>query len=310
MTYIGHYDAKVWDDATHTYISKPDVGVFITVEETFDNNHRVVAQRGKNSGKFTFSAADSGEHRLCVTPQNVDSGGSWFGGVHGTVKFTLDLAIGETSKIESTDKGKIDDIVQKVMDLNSRLQDIRREQVFQRVSSSLLFQRLVKSKTANNTTGARSRVSRSVRVYERPRRPLDTDSARCAWCDMRMAAIASTRLLHQAEAHLADLNSRLGGKSRQCHTMAGKRLLLRLGALAGCTVGSGVAIWVSISDCNRIDARCHVMWTVSWFVRDVVIICGITGMADSSKLPKKYSMSTSLLLSHCYHQIPNCYPQA
>ena len=129
---VGHYDAKVWDDATHTYISKPDVGVFITVEETFDNNHRVVAQRGKNSGKFTFSAADSGEHRLCVTPQNVDSGGSWFGGVHGTVKFTLDLAIGETSKIESTDKGKIDDIVQKVMDLNSRLQDIRREQVFQR----------------------------------------------------------------------------------------------------------------------------------------------------------------------------------
>jgi hypothetical protein len=55
-------------------------------------------------------------------------------GIHGTVKFTLDLAIGETSKIESTDKGKIDDIVQKVRDLNSRLHDIKREQVFQRVS--------------------------------------------------------------------------------------------------------------------------------------------------------------------------------
>ena len=51
----------------------------------------------------------------------------------GGIKLTLDLAIGETSAIESTDKGKIQDIVQKVKDLNGRLQDIRREQVFQRV---------------------------------------------------------------------------------------------------------------------------------------------------------------------------------
>lgn len=41
--------------------------------------------------------------------------------------------IGETSAIESTDKGKVDALVQKVRDLNARLQDIRREQVFQRV---------------------------------------------------------------------------------------------------------------------------------------------------------------------------------
>lgn len=54
----------------------------------------------------------------------------------GGIKLTLDLAIGETSAIESTDKGKIQDIVQKVKDLNGRLNDIRREQVFQRVSIS------------------------------------------------------------------------------------------------------------------------------------------------------------------------------
>jgi hypothetical protein len=55
----------------------------------------------------------------------------------GGIKLTLDLAIGETSAIESTDKGKINDIVQKVKDLNGRLQDIRREQVFQRVSTMM-----------------------------------------------------------------------------------------------------------------------------------------------------------------------------
>lgn len=48
---------------------------------------------------------------------------------------TLDMVIGETSEIESTDKGKIQDIVQKVKDLNGRLSDIKKEQVFQRVSN-------------------------------------------------------------------------------------------------------------------------------------------------------------------------------
>lgn len=57
----------------------------------------------------------------------------------GGIKLTLDLAIGETSAIESKDKGKIDDIVKRVKDLNGRLQDIRREQVFQRVGLPLHY---------------------------------------------------------------------------------------------------------------------------------------------------------------------------
>lgn len=45
------------------------------------------------------------------------------------------MAIGATSKIESDDKGKIEGIVGKVRELNGRLMDIRREQIFQRVRS-------------------------------------------------------------------------------------------------------------------------------------------------------------------------------
>jgi hypothetical protein len=56
----------------------------------------------------------------------------------GGIKLSLDLAIGATSKIESDDKGKIEGIVGKVKELNGRLMDIRREQVFQRVRSELL----------------------------------------------------------------------------------------------------------------------------------------------------------------------------
>ncbi|CAA9964318.1 COPII vesicle coat component Erp5/Erp6 [Pyrenophora teres f. maculata] len=130
----GHYHAEAWDDHTKTFVTKQEVSVYVTVEETFDNNHRIVAQRGKSEGRFTFSAADSGQHRICVQPQNVQSSGNgWLnGGIHGTVRFTLDMAIGETSRIESADKDTVETLVQKVQDLNSRLQDVRREQVFQR----------------------------------------------------------------------------------------------------------------------------------------------------------------------------------
>lgn len=53
---------------------------------------------------------------------------------NGGIKLILDLVIGETNEIESTDKSKIQDITTRVKDLNARLNDIRREQVFQRVS--------------------------------------------------------------------------------------------------------------------------------------------------------------------------------
>jgi hypothetical protein len=109
----------------------------ITVDETFDNDHRIVSQRGDSKGRFTFSAADSGQHMLCFAPTNYVAHAGWLssGSEVGGIKLTLDMAIGETSNIESTDKSKIQDIVSKVQDLNGRLHDIRREQIFQRVSS-------------------------------------------------------------------------------------------------------------------------------------------------------------------------------
>ncbi|KAF1983052.1 putative endosomal cargo receptor [Aulographum hederae CBS 113979] len=131
---VGHFEALHFIEQTKTYETDPDLGIYISVEETFDNYHRIVSQRGSSKGRFTFSAADSGEHRICFTATGASAKQGWLMGGEpaGGVKFSLDMAIGETSNIESTDKGKIQDLQQKVKDLNSRLQDIRREQVFQR----------------------------------------------------------------------------------------------------------------------------------------------------------------------------------
>lgn len=133
LSLTGNYKAEVYIPSADAY--GPDSGLTIsfTVEETFDNDHRVVSQRGGDTGRITFSAADAGQHRICFTPDS-RSGGNWVSGAAGPVKLSVDIAIGETSKIESEDKGKVEDMVSRVKSLNGRLHDIRREQVFQRVS--------------------------------------------------------------------------------------------------------------------------------------------------------------------------------
>jgi hypothetical protein len=46
----------------------------------------------------------------------------------------LDLAVGETGDLDGSNKDQSESLAQRVQDLNARLQDIRREQVFQRVT--------------------------------------------------------------------------------------------------------------------------------------------------------------------------------
>ncbi|KAG8528084.1 uncharacterized protein KY384_007000 [Bacidia gigantensis] len=131
----GHYTAlQAPQSSPNTYATNPDLQISVTVDEVFDNDHRVVNSKGSHTGKFTFSAADSGDHRICFHVNGAHSGGWLSGGTqNGAVKLTLDLAVGETNAIKSGDESKIGELAQKVRDLNGRLADIRREQVFQRV---------------------------------------------------------------------------------------------------------------------------------------------------------------------------------
>ncbi|KAL9128008.1 MAG: hypothetical protein Q9217_003234 [Psora testacea] len=131
---VGHYTAlQAAPNSPNVYTENPELSITVTVDEVFDNDHRVVNTKGSHTGKFTFSAADAGDHRICFTASGAGAGGWLSGGQQGgQVKLTLDLAIGATSAIDSADKGKIGELAQKVRDLNGRLVDIRREQVFQR----------------------------------------------------------------------------------------------------------------------------------------------------------------------------------
>ncbi|OHW94897.1 emp24 gp25l p24 family gold [Colletotrichum incanum] len=155
---VGHYTAEEYDDRINQWAKHDGLSIYISVDvsyplmahqlcgaimqlscpfthsETFDNDHRVVSQRGQASGRFTFTAADAGDHMLCFTPSSTSGRAGWLSlhSHNGGIRLTLDLAIGESSEIESSDKNKLEDIAARVKDLNARLQDIRREQVFQR----------------------------------------------------------------------------------------------------------------------------------------------------------------------------------
>lgn len=145
---VGHYTAEEWDDHRQAWWPHDGLSIYISVDETFNDAHRVVSQRGGSSSKFTFTAHDAGDHKICFTPSSTSGRSGWLSSAspNGGVRLTLDLAIGESSAIESKDKSKLEDIVTRVRDLNARLADIRREQVFQRVSvSDLAFAKALRA---------------------------------------------------------------------------------------------------------------------------------------------------------------------
>ncbi|KAL6865973.1 emp24p/erv25p- protein [Amphichorda felina] len=131
---VGHYAAEEWDERSKAWQQHQGITIYISVEEIFDNNHRVVSQRGSSSGRFTFSAAESGNHKICFTPSSTSGRSGWtsVSKPNGGIKLQLDVVIGETNEIERTDKSKLEDITTRIRDLAARLKDIKREQVFQR----------------------------------------------------------------------------------------------------------------------------------------------------------------------------------
>jgi hypothetical protein len=131
---VGHYAAEEWDDRSAAWQQHQGINIYISVDEVFDHDHRVVSQRGASSGKFTFSSAEAGNHKICFTPNSNSGRSSWLSQSqpNGGIKLRLDLVIGETNEIQSTDKTKIEDITTRIKDLKARLNDIKREQIFQR----------------------------------------------------------------------------------------------------------------------------------------------------------------------------------
>jgi len=121
----GHYRAREWSEQQQTYAENPDLGIIVDVLEQ-PSGHVVVSTVGPLDGKFTFTSHEAGDHAICLSTNY----SSWFSHTH--IRLHLDIVVGSTKPDVEHDRSHVSQIAGKIRDLNQKLEDIRREQQYQR----------------------------------------------------------------------------------------------------------------------------------------------------------------------------------
>ncbi|GMM31546.1 Erp5 protein [Martiniozyma asiatica (nom. inval.)] len=120
---VGKFAAYEWVEQFNDYVESSNLKVEITVDETFDNNHRVVSQKNAPLGQFTFTSLDSGEHKFCITPRH----NSWSKKAKHKVFF--DLVVGDATPLVDSKRDKdVSYLTMKTNELVRKLSEIKREQ--------------------------------------------------------------------------------------------------------------------------------------------------------------------------------------
>ncbi len=91
-----------------------------------DTGEIVVKTKGPSDGRFTFTSHDSGDHSICLSTNYT----SWFSSTH--IRLYLDIVVGKTKASAEHDRAHVSEMASKIRDLNQKLEDIRREQQYQR----------------------------------------------------------------------------------------------------------------------------------------------------------------------------------
>jgi p24 family protein alpha len=86
----------------------------------------LVNTRGMPEGRFTFTSHDSGDHSICLSVQS-----AWFT-PSSHIRFYLDIVVGNARPDVDHDRSHVSEVASKVRELNGKLEEIRREQQYQR----------------------------------------------------------------------------------------------------------------------------------------------------------------------------------
>ncbi|KAF9473359.1 hypothetical protein BDN70DRAFT_867495 [Pholiota conissans] len=121
----GHYRALEWNEQEQAYGENPELGIIVDVQEE-PSGHVVVHSIGPLDGRFTFTSHEAGDHSICLSTNYT----SWFSHTH--IRLYLDIVVGSTKPDVEHDRSHVSELAAKVRDLNSKLEDIRREQQYQR----------------------------------------------------------------------------------------------------------------------------------------------------------------------------------
>ncbi|KAI0296048.1 emp24/gp25L/p24 family/GOLD-domain-containing protein [Russula brevipes] len=123
----GHYRALEWNEHEQSYKTNEELGILVQVTEV-ESGHSVASTRGPPDGRFTFTSHDAGDHSICLST-NYSS--SWFGPV-AHIRLYLDLVVGSTKPNLDHDRSHVSVLASRIRDLNIKIEDIRREQQYQR----------------------------------------------------------------------------------------------------------------------------------------------------------------------------------
>ncbi|CDH14177.1 probable protein ERP5 [Zygosaccharomyces bailii ISA1307] len=102
------------------YVEDSELKMTISVDESFDSNHRVMNQKNGHSGDFTFTALDTGEHRICFVPSYPQE--------DAKLRVFMELDIVNVQSLDSRRKDDTRSLKQRVLQLVRRLEGIRIEQ--------------------------------------------------------------------------------------------------------------------------------------------------------------------------------------
>lgn len=97
-----------------------------------ESGHSVANTRGPPEGRFTFTSHDAGDHSICLS---TSYSSSWFGPT-AHIRLHFDIVVGSTKPNTDHDRSHISVLSSRLRDLNIKLDDIRREQQYQRERES------------------------------------------------------------------------------------------------------------------------------------------------------------------------------
>jgi hypothetical protein len=107
---------------------RPSPPWYNATSQEVESGHSVVSTRGPPDGRFTFTSHDAGDHSICLST-NYSS--TWFGPV-AHIRLYLDIVVGSTKPNADHDRSHVSVLASRLRDLNIKIEDIRREQQYQR----------------------------------------------------------------------------------------------------------------------------------------------------------------------------------
>lgn len=114
-------DIRGYVHKENVFVNDSDLGLSVSVDESFDSNQRVMHQNNANTSDFTFTALDTGEHRICIIPSYPQE--------DAELGIFMELEVTNIQLLDGKGKDEQRTLRQRILQLVRRLEAIHSEQI-------------------------------------------------------------------------------------------------------------------------------------------------------------------------------------